>query len=914
MCFCTHAVAQENILSTPVNVSLDSANIQTFVETIEHQTNCFFYYDDLKFDSFYVKMHVTDMPLQQVLDLAFKNTGIYYSVDERKSIFLTVNTTIALALGEQPPAVIVKSKYLHNKSNAASAANSRSNVVSPARVNFEENKIYDIGFKANEFGTGAATVAGYVRHNKTGEGVSGASIYVEGYRARAITDQYGYYTLTLPKGKHILRITCIGLTDTRRQINLYTEGKLIIHMTDYITSLKEVNIAGEKTSNVKSTVVGFNKVNIKTVKQLPTLLGEADIVRVLLNLPGVTSVGEGSTGLNVRGGAVDQNLVLFDGATIFNPSHFFGFFSGFNPDVVKDAELYKSSLPVKYGSRLSSVLEVSTREGNQNKFSGSGGVGPLSGHLTFEGPIGKNTSFIIGGRSTYSDWTLNLLEDEKYKNSSASFYDVNARITHTINDRNTIYVSGYMSGDKFRLDGDTLYQYGNKNAVVKWKHNFNNRLTSIFTAGYDRYDFQMESEQQDVTDFKFKFDIMQYHGKLDFTYVPNTVHRFETGLGAIYYKSHPGTISSVGKGSVVPDKMDSEQALDLAAYVADNITITPDLTLNVGVRANYYGYFGPRTVYEYAPGVPRDVRSITDTINKTGNIKNYIGLEPRVSLRYTLPDNNSSIKVAYNRTRQNIHMLSNTTAISPVDTWKFSDDYIQPQVGDQVAVGYYKNFKDNTIETSVEAYYKWIKHTLTYKSGAELFLNPHIETDVANATGKAYGVELLVKKTAGKLTGWVSYTYSRTFVKMDDPLVLSPINGGDYFPADYDKPHVVNFISNYKFSHRFSVSLTANYSTGRPITVPIGRYYYGGAYRMYYADRNTERIPDYFRTDLSMNIEGNHKTNKLFHSSFTVGVYNLTARRNPYSVYFVTENGKVNGYKLSIFGSAIPFATYNFKF
>ncbi|WP_316820886.1 TonB-dependent receptor [Pedobacter gandavensis] len=914
MVFCSPLIglAQEKLFNKKITLSVDSAKIRQFVDAIERQSNCFFYFDEQKFDGLVITMDVKDQPLEKVLQEAFQNKGVYYSIEDNHAIYLSTDAIISFAVGEKPVITVTK-KYL----SPAVKANEKSPpdpTVNPLiHISYEENKIYDIGIKTKTFGTGNATVAGYVRYHKTGEGISGASIAVEGFKIRAISDQYGYFSITLPKGKHTLHLKYVGLSDTKRQLMLYGDGKMTIVLTDYITALNVVNIASEKTSNVRSTLMGMQKVNIKTVKQLPALLGEPDIIRVILNLPGVTSVGEGSTGLNVRGGAVDQNLVLYDGATIYNPSHFFGFFSGFNPDVVKDAELYKSSIPIKYGGRLSSVLEVVTREGNHNKFSGSGGIGPLNAHLTFEGPIGKKTTFIAGGRATYSNWLLGLLDDEKYQRSKGGFQDLNLRISHDANEKNSIYFSGYLSADRFSLDGDSLYKYANKNVVVKWKRIFNNRLFSVVTAGYDSYNFSMESENGNINDFKFKFDVRQYHGKADFTYVPNVKHKFEAGLSAISYKLRPGDYFAIGKGQVLTNTVEPEQGLDAAVYLSDTYIMTPDLSLNVGVRFNLFHYNGPQTIYEYLPGAPRSTVSISNTIQKTGTIKSYIGLEPRASLRYTL-SSNASIKMAYNRTRQNIHMLSNTTAISPMDTWKLSDNYLRPQIGDQFALGYYRNFKDNSIETSIEAYYKRIQHAITYKNGAELLLNPHIETEIANASGKAYGIEFLIKKTTGKLTGWLSYTFSRTFLKMDDPLVPSAVNNGNFFPADYDKPHVVNFISNYKLSHRFSVSLTTNYSTGRPITYPIARYYYADAYRMLYADRNTYRIPDYFRTDFSMNIEGNHKVKKLFHSSFTVGIYNLTGRRNPYSVYFVSENGKTNGYKFSIFGAAIPFATYNFKF
>ncbi|HEY0272273.1 MAG TPA: TonB-dependent receptor, partial [Chitinophaga sp.] len=684
-----------------------------------------------------------------------------------------------------------------------------------------------------------------------------------------------------------------------RQVALHGDGKLQVIMHDYVQSLRGVTIAGEKSSNVRSTAMGVQKIDIQTIKLVPSPMGEADILRVLQMLPGVTSAGEGSTGLNVRGGNVDQTLVLLDGATVYNPAHFFGFFSAFNPDVIKDAALYKSSIPVRYGSRLASVLDVITREGNQHKFSGSGGIGPLNGHVTLEGPIGGKTTFIAGARASYSDWILHLLKDPQYQRSSAGFYDGNLKITSSWNDHNTLYLSGYISNDRFKLDGDTLYRYGNQNGILRWKHVFNSRLYGNFSVGTDHYKFNMRSQANTTNAFNYDFRIAQEHANVDMVYTPNNKHRVETGVGAIYYALQPGNYEPLGKGLAAPNVVPREQALESAVYVSDEYTITPDLSLSAGLRGAMFNNRGPGIVNEYLPGVSREISSVKDSITYGSgkNIKTYMGLEPRMALRYTL-NANSSVKAAYNRTQQFIHMLSNTTVMSPTDTWKLSDTYIRPEIGDQVSIGYYRNFKHNTIETSAELYYKWIRHALSYKSGANLLLNHHIETDVANADGKAYGVELLLKKTAGKMTGWVSYTYSRTLLRMRDPLVTDPTNHGNYYPADYDKPHMANLVANYRVSHRFNLSLTTVYSTGRPITLPIARYYIDGSARVLYADRNTSRIPDYFRTDFSMNIEGNHKVHKLAHSSWSIGVYNMLARRNAYSVYFVSENGNIQGYKL----------------
>jgi hypothetical protein len=579
-------------------------------------------------------------------------------------------------------------------------------------------------------------------------------------------------------------------------------------------------------------------------------------------------------------------------------------------------ELYKSSIPAKYGGRLSSVLDISSREGNKKKITGSAGLGIVTSRFNIEGPLIKDkTSFILGARATYANWLLKLLPSE-YENSKAGFYDVNLQISHQFNQKNNLYISGYMSRDRFSLNNDTTFSYSNRNLSVKWKHLFNNKLSATVVAGFDGYEYQIASDKDKINAHELKFDIQQLNFKTDFTYYLNSNHTVDFGVSTINYSLNPGSYQPKSEESlIIPDVMQTEKAQESALYLSDKWSITPELSLQAGIRYSVFNFLGPKDVSTYAPGLPKEPGNVLETI-KYGSgkfIKTYHGPEYRLGARYSFSPS-FSIKGGYNSLRQYIHMLSNTTSISPTDIWKLSDPNIKPQYGDQFSIGFYKNFKSNTIETSVEVYYKRIKDYLDYKSGAELIMNHNIETDVINTKGKAYGVELMVKKPTGKLNGWISYTYSRILLKMDDPSAGEIINGGNFYPANYDKPHDVTVVSNYRFTHRFSISFNATYSTGRPITVPIGRYYYGGAQRALFADRNAYRIPDYFRTDISMNLEGNHKVKQKTHNSWTFGLYNVTGRRNPYSVYFVSENGIINGYRLSIFGSIIPFVNFNIRF
>ncbi len=898
-----------------ISIEVTDLPFTQFVQRVEAIVNCHFYFNPTETDSLRISVKVDKLTLSELLHNTFQHSGFQYAIDEENRIFVSKLQQIQTSL---PGGFFDRKKIIND-----TTANDPVLVVSTANAEKEklraslEKKLFEIGIKTNNLTKGNAVLVGYVRDIKNGEALSGAAVYIDTPSIKAITDQFGYYTITLPKGRHTLRINSVGMKETQRQLMLYSGGKLNIELEDYVASLLAVTVNTEKRSNTRSTQMGVDKLNIRTIKQVPTVLGESDILRVVLTLPGVTSVGEASTGFNVRGGAADQNLILLNDATIYNPSHLFGFFSAFNTDVVKGVELYKSAIPEKYGGRLSSVLDVSTRDGNSKKLSGTGGIGLVTSRLTLEGPLDSGkTTFILGGRTTYSDWVLKQLPNRDYANSSASFYDLNLNITHTINPKNTLYFTGYISHDKFKLNSDTLYSYGNRNLIAKWKHIFNNRFYGVVSAGMDHYDYSESSNQVVVNAFKLSFNIDQYHFRTEFNYNPNAKHSLNFGLHSIYYKIHPGSYQPDAPQSLaVPNDVPAEQAMETALYAGDKYNITPELSVNAGIRYSLYNYLGPHDVYDYVPGSPRQTGSIIDTMHYGSgkNIKSYQGPEFRIALRYSLPDK-SSLKISYNTLRQYIHTLSNTTTISPTDIWKLSDPNIKPQQGYQVSLGYYRDIPAKNIEMSFEIYYKQIQHYLDYKSGAVLIMNKHIETDVINTHGRAYGAEFMIKKTAGKLNGWLSYTYSRTELQIDDPIAGENINKGNYYPANFDKPHNVNVIANYKFSHRFSVSMNGVYSTGRPITLPIAIFTQAGAQRVYYSDRNQYRVPDYIRTDLSVNIEGNHKIKKLAHSSWSLGVYNLLGRQNPYSVYFQQENGQIKGYQLSIFGTMIPFITYNFKF
>ncbi|MCD8262032.1 MAG: TonB-dependent receptor [Bacteroides sp.] len=643
-------------------------------------------------------------------------------------------------------------------------------------------------------------------------------------------DMDGNYEIELPAGRHDLFVQGVGLTDTKRQILLHTGGALDIELEEQVYELDELTVSSERIANVRATTMGVQRLKLAAVKNVPTAFGEIGILRIVMSLPGVKSVGEVSSGFNVRGGSTDQNLILFNEGTIYNPTHLFGFFSAFNPDVVSEMELYKSSIPSKYGGRISSVLDINTREGNKEKLTGSASIGLLTSRLSFEGPMGKRTNFLLGGRTTYSDWILKRLPEKSgYKNGKAGFYDLNAAVNHRFGERDLLTVNGYFSHDRFSFNEYDKYAYQNTNASAKWRHIFGPETVGNFSAGYDHYGYTTtESEQEEIA-YDLSFRINQYFAKADFTWKPHTDHEISFGYNGTFYDLMPGKYLPHRENSlIVPDIMQKERALESAFYVGDNWDITDKFSINAGIRYSLFNVLGPRTYNLYVSDELPSLETVTEEVSGSEVLKIWHGAEYRLSTRYEILDN-LSVKAGFNTMRQYIHKLSNTTIMSPTDTWKLSDVNIRPQTGNQIAAGIYSNLMNNNLELSLEGYYKTMNNYLDYRSGAELAMNHHIETDVLETKGRAYGVEFMIKKPGGKLNSWVSYTYSHTQLRQKDLRIAEPMNGGDWYVADYDKPHELKFVGNYKFTRRYSASLNCDYSTGRPVTLPVSKYWYNGS-------------------------------------------------------------------------------------
>jgi hypothetical protein len=883
-----------------ISVSYENAPLQSLIDQIEKETEYRFFYIQSWVDTAKVTVAVNQENVPQLLKTTLRKSGIGVFVDGKRIILTPGEIEDHVDLSQPEPRTPVRFER----------------ELLPAQNNGKASvAVKEVGRRSGTQRS-SYTLSGYIREKKSGEPLTGAIVYSKALKNPVTSDAFGFYSINLPAGESDVVIELVGMQTQSQKINLIGNGKLDFTLEESVTQLKEVIVESDVDLNVSNIQMGVSKIDVRAMKNIPKVLGENDPLKVATTLPGVKTVGEGASGINVRGGHADQNLVILNEATIYNTSHFLGFFSVFNADAIRSFELYKSGIPVQHGGRLSSTFELLMRDGNQKRFSGQGGIGPITSHLTLEVPLIKDkTSIMFGGRTTYSNWIFRTITADAMKGTRASFSDFFARITHSINDKNTLYLSLYGSNDKFNLSTDTLFAYSNKVASFQWRHVFNPELDAVISGTRSHYDYSMDYHRMPQDAFDLGFNVRESNVKMEFNHSVNK-HKITYGLQAKLYELDPGFINKGSDSSLISARsIQQEKGLESALFVGDNIDISPKFSVYGGIRYSMFSALGPGSERTYVPGVPKSNDTVIDTLYFKNNavFKKYRGPEYRIALRYKLTDA-SSIKSSYNRTRQYIHMLSNTISVSPTDTWKLSDLNIRPQVADQVSLGYYRNLKGDVFEFSTEVYYKWIQNILDYKTGAVLLVNKDIEQQILQGNGKAYGVELLLRKKSGKLTGWFGYSYSRTLIQLNGASAIERVNRGDFFPANYDKPHDVSAITNYKITRRYSFALNFSYSTGRPITYPVSVYHFGNTYRINYSDRNAYRIPDYIRLDLGFNIEGNHRIKKLAHSFWTISIYNLLGRRNPYSIYFRIQDDDIKAYKLSIFGVPVPTITYHFKF
>jgi hypothetical protein len=877
-------------------------SFEDFVLKAESQYPVKFFYNEEWVKNLTLSSYGDRPMLNEILDTLFKGNSIYYYIGKTGNIILTKNFAIKT----------VEEKSVDNRSYVPGMDYSDDGEVNSAVGNL----VVDIGNPADRNKPGNVTISGNITNRDTKETVAGVTVYIPKLSAGTISNAYGYFTLSIPRGSYSVRFTFIGMKEKTIDLNLYDSGELNLEMTGVLIPLKEAVITAEKDITLQRLEVGVEKINITSFRLMPTSMGESDITKSVLLIPGVHSVGEGSAGFNVRGGSADQNLILLYGAPVYNSSHFFGFFSAVNPDIIKDVTLYKGGIPARYGGRLSSVLDIIPRDGNRREFNGNAGISPVTTHFVVEGPVRADTVYyLIAGRTTYSNWILGLIENPALRNSRVSFYDLNARIAYDINKNNKVDFSAYYSNDSFRLNSDTTYKYQNNIAALRWRHYFSSRFFSAITINNSFYKYDISSLRVPQEAFVLTHRINSTGFKADFNLFTGR-HEINFGTDLNRYDVMPGNYMPADDSSIViPNSIERQRAIESALYFEDKYIVTDFLSVNAGLRFTSFFALGPQTVFIYDPSYPRSISSITDTItfNRLNNYKTYAGPELRLSANFRLNDN-SSFKLNYNHTNQYLHLLSNTTSISPSDTWKLSDYNLKPQSCDQLAAGYYRMLNKNKIEVSAEIYFKKIDNMIDFKGGTNLIMNQSVERDLINVYGKAYGLELLLRKPEGRTRWSISYTFSRVLIRSKGSFNEELINSGHWFPANFDKPHDLIITLNYLFSRRVSFSANYNFSSGRPVTYPISSYKIGDIVINQYSDRNQYRIPYYSRLDLSVKMNGTLRSKKIAHPYWIFSVYNALGRNNVYSVFFRNVKNTVRGYYLSVFAKPIPSLSFNFDF
>ena len=768
------------------------------------------------------------------------------------------------------------------------------------------------------------SISGTIKDQSSGETLFGATVFILDSSIGTTTNEYGFYSITAPEGNYTIVVSYMGFDDVLKEIVLNSDQNLNIEITESSTQLNEIVLKTEESEDIslRKPQMSVSKLNVGTIKQMPAVLGEVDIIKSIQLLPGVTNNGEGSSGFNVRGGSVDQNLVLLDETIIYNTSHLLGFFSIFNSDAIKDIKLYKGNIPARFGGRASSVLDVRQKDGNSKKFMMTGGIGTVSSRLAIEAPIVKDrSSFLVAGRGSYAHLFLKF--DEDLKDNSAYFYDLNLKTNFEINENNQLFLSGYFGRDVFKFNENFNSSYGNSSGNLRWNHVFNDKIFSNLSVNYSKYDYQLE-----INAFEFDWisQIDNYNVKYALSYYINNDITLDFGVNGIHYLFNPGIISPTSETSGINYlKLDQKTAIEGGIYAGVEHRISPKLSLQYGLRYSDFARLGGQAIVNYEndqPVVYNEILGIYErgtpvgaTDYEKGDVINSFGnLEPRLAFSYQLNES-SSVKAGYSRVAQYIHLISNTTSVTPLDVWAPSGPYIEPQLSNQYAVGYFRKLRDNNFSIEIEAYYKDIENRIDYIDGSDLIGNNTIETEILNGESKAYGLEFLLRKTKGSFTGWLAYTWSKSEQRTPGGNAGGPgINDGNWYYTPYDRTHDFSFTGTYRLNNKWRFSANIIYQTGRPVTYPDGQYEYEGLSIASYSDRNSDRLPAYHRIDVSAILVPG-KPNKKWKGEWVFGIYNIYDRKNAASISFSQnrETGLNEATRTAIFG-IVPSVTYNFKF
>ena len=751
------------------------------------------------------------------------------------------------------------------------------------------------------------TVSGSIKDKKTGELLIGASIKIDELNIGTTSNAYGFYSITYPKGNYTLSVNFQGYQLSTQRINGSSNQQINIELQQMVNTLANVEVGTKKKNdNITKAQMGVEKINMQEVNKLPVLFGERDVLKSIQLLPGIKSAGEGNSGFYVRGGGSDQNLILLDEAPVYNASHLLGFFSTFNSDAIKDLSVFKGTAPAQYGGRLSSVVDIKMKDGDNKDYDVSGGLGLISSRVNVEGPIVKDKgSFMISGRRTYADLFLKFSKDSAVKNNALYFYDLNLKASYQLSKKDRLYLSGYFGRDVLSFGDSFSTDWGNATGTLRWNHILSRKLFSNTTLIYSNYSYQIKIKSG-TDKFTINSKIEDKNLKQDFDLFINNNNKLKFGANIIYHTVSPGTIIAEASSNLKSSEVQNRFSFESAAYASHELKINDAVNISYGIRISNLSAVGPGSYYHYdANG------NTTDTVNYAAGktVASYWNIEPRFSASYILKNNNS-VKASYTRNVQNIHLLNNSTASTPTDLWLPSSNNMKPEIADQLAFGYYQNLKSNQFEFSIETYYKWLQNQIDYRSGATLRANNNVESDLLYGVGRAYGIEFLVKKKTGKLTGWVGYTLSRTERK------INGINNNNYYPARQDKTHDISVVGIYQLTERWSLSATWVYNTGNAVTFPSGKYHVNGQTVFLYTERNAYRMPAYHRLDIAATVENKKNKIRKYQSSWTFGIYNAYGRENAYFITFQDDPNdptKTQAVQTSLF-KMVPSVTWNFKF
>ena len=883
----SHRVAaQDSLDSLTVSVEQTEPLLQ-FLTNLEQRGQVSFFYIDEWLEPFVITRDVNGLTLKQALRSILEDSDIGF-------VFLY---HYAVIFFKDPARELERDEFV--KSAVSKRIKVDNMIIGTQREFIPGNKVI---------------LQGIVRDKENNSPLVGTSVSVNDLDIGTNTDGNGRYQLVLPGGEYAISFRFINYQERLVSLSIYASGNLDIDLEETPTTLQEVVVSDQSITTKR---VGQTSIKMTDLNRSPSFLGEIDVIKMLQTQTGVTSVSEASTGFNVRGGGVDQNLVLFDGVPIFNTSHALGFFTAFNSDAVKEASFYKGGIPAEYGGRVSSVLNMSSKEGSYSKWGGDVGIGFISSNLTVGGPIKRDTSsLIVSLRSTYSDWLLKLLQTEyqDVQESSVSFYDGSVRYSSKLRNGARLMLSTYWSSDRFRLSNDTINRWQNQAMAVRYDHILKKNLYYSIGLYMGRYSYQV-SEDDPPTAFDLNYKVIYPSLKIDFN--RDGVHKQTFGFQTNFYNFQPGrlrpTSSESNSNSIT---MPGENSIESAVYFSDSFYWGDRLNVEAGLRLSLFNRIGKGLVYTYEPGQPLEPRYVMDSVQyEAGEVmQTYGGPEPRLSLRYTL-NLQSSIKLGYNRIYQYVHLISNTAAVTPVDIWQSSNKYFRPQVADQVSLGYFRNSKNNKFESYIDVYYKHTENILDFKDGARLILNPKLETALLHGISKSYGAEFSVEKVKGRFVGGINYTYSRSLRKINGDSKTEKINEGNYYPSNYDQPHIVNLNWRLSLTRKVFFSGIFTYHTGRPISLPVAAYEIDEAPIIDFSERNNYRLPDYHRLDLALVIEGSNRKNKLLEGQWTISIYNVYGRKNPYSAFFsYNAGGAVKPYQISLIGVPIPSISYSVKF